>query len=204
MINTGRGIALGTIEPEHADKLQAWRNNQEIWKWCRQNDLISGRDQTKWIERQNDDASIKMYSIVDVNPGYTPKPVGVCGLTSIEMGSRRAEFSLYIAPEYQKMGCGKKALSTLLDHAFNDLGLNLVWGESFEGNHAMKLFKEIGFTEEGMRRQFYFKGGRFINAHLFSMLASEWALMCGSTNRAVTISNNAGVDWGQLGGQAIA
>ena len=102
--------------------------------------------------------------------------MGVCGFTSIDHFNRRAEFSLYIAKEHQKHGYGAEALRVLFNHGFLDLGFNCIWGETFEGNPATKTFEKIGMKREGTRRQFYFKNGKMIDAHIYSVLGSEWTL----------------------------
>ena len=112
-----------------------------------------------------------MFGIYDSNK----RLLGVCGLTSIDLINRRAEFSLYIEPRQHGNSYGKKALKTLCKFGFEDLGLNSIWGESFEGNHAASIFESLGFKHEGLRRAFYFKKGKFIGANLYSLLKSEFA-----------------------------
>ena len=159
--------------------IRMWRNDYRIWKWCRQNDLISDAEQAQWFQRQHADPSIKMYKIVLA--GYSEKenqtklvPVGVCGFTSIDHMNRRAEFSFYIAPPYQGQDLGRLGMSALLTHGFKNLGFHVIWGEVFDGNHALKLFEELGFRREGTRRDFYFRDGGFIDAHLISIKENEW------------------------------
>lgn len=161
------------IDKEHLPQLRAWRNDYSIWKWCRQNDLISDIAQQGWYERQAKDPSSKMYRI-EVNAEKYTETVGVCGLTNLDFANRHAEFSIYVGPEHQKRGYGKKALSLLLSHGFQNLGLNLIWGETFDGNPALALFEAMGFRKDGMRRQFYWKDGKFIDAHLLSLTREEW------------------------------
>lgn len=133
----------------------------------------------RWFEKQAKDTSIRMYKIAisfEEKKEKTTKTamVGVCGLTSLDMMNRRAEFSLYIGPEFQGKGFGKKALSCLLTQGFKNLGLQVIWGEVFKGNPALRMFDDIGFKREGIRRDFYFRDGTYIDAHLVSMKASEW------------------------------
>jgi RimJ/RimL family protein N-acetyltransferase len=155
--------------------VRSWRNDYRIWQWCRQNDFISDADQARWFEAQSKDPSIKMYKVlVQVEGSDKATGVGVAGFTSIDMTNRRAEFSLYIAPSAQGNGLGKKALSCLLTHGFKNLGFNVIWGEVFAGNPALAKFEQLGFVHEGCRRDFYFRNGKFIDAHLISMRASEW------------------------------
>jgi ribosomal-protein-alanine N-acetyltransferase len=100
--------------------------------------------------------------------------VGVCGLTSIDYLNRRAEFSLYIAPAYQGNRLGEKALACLLTHGFKNLGMHTIYGETFDGNPAIKIFESMGFYREGTRRDFYFRDGGFIDAHIYSLKEGEW------------------------------
>ena len=102
------------------------------------------------------------------------KIMGVCGLTDIDRLNQRAEFSLYIAPEYQRMGLARSALKTILAHGFMNQNLNTIWGETFDGNHAFLMFTSIGMKYEGTRRNFYYREGKFINANLVSMTKEEY------------------------------
>lgn len=174
-------IALAPLDSTDMKMVRSWRNDYKIWKWCRQNDMISDYDQISWYERQSKDLTVKMYKIVFSFPKEEEGkerteivPIGVCGLTSIDQINSRAEFSLYIAPPYQGNDLGEKALRLLLTHAFKNLALNLVWGEVFDGNPALTTFESLGFRREGIRRDFYFRDGKFIDAHLISIKASEW------------------------------
>lgn len=174
MIHYKFGVALDAICRDDLEKLRTWRNQYEVFRWCRQNGLISDLDQERWFERQNDDPGTRMFLVYPMVPGVVSGPVGVCGLTSIDFINRRAEFSLYINPAEHGQGYGTGALKTILTYGFDALGLNCIWGETFDGNPAAKLFEKLGMKKEGTRRQFYFKEGKFIDCHLYSILRDEW------------------------------
>lgn len=147
----------------------SWRNDPRIWQWCRQYTLISEADQRKWLEKIESDPSIKMFAVTNID-----KPIGVAGFTSIDLHNRNAEFSLYIKPESHGQGFGEKALKTLLNHGFYDWGFERIWGETYEGNPAIKMFKRIGMKKEGTLRNSYFRNGQFINSHIVSILRESW------------------------------
>ncbi len=170
MIDWGFGVHLGPLDRTHMGLIREWRNDYGVFRWCRQNDLISDSRQTQWYERIQQDPTVKMYMVN--SPEETP--VGVAGLTSLDWANRRAEFSLYIAPSQQRRGYARKALQTLFTHGFYTLGLNCIWGESFDGNPAIGIFEALGMKPEGVRRAFYFREGRFNDAYLFSLLSTEW------------------------------
>lgn len=159
-------INLSADIPQDSRK---WRNYPEIYEWCRQHTLLSETEHRKWLERIETDNSIKMYGI-----HKNAQPVGVCGFTSINLINRSAEFSLYIGLPFQGHGFGREALHRLLEHGFNEFGFNRIWGETFDKNPAVKTFEKIGMKKEGTLRQSYFKNGKFIDSHIYSILASEF------------------------------
>ena len=63
----------------------------------------------------------------------------------------------------QGQGLGKRALIKLLDHGFTTRNLHVIWGETFEGNPARKLFELLGMVSEGKRRQFYLKNNIYLD-----------------------------------------
>jgi RimJ/RimL family protein N-acetyltransferase len=166
-------IALSGDIPQ---KARFWRNNIAVWKWCRQNTLLSELDQEKWLEKIEYDPTIKMFGVYCYGK-ERQNFVGVCGFTSINTLNRSAEFSLYIGPEAQGKGYGRKALELLIAHGFMDFGFKRIWGEVFEGNPAMTMFERIGFVHDGTLRSSYWKSGRWIDSHLISILDEEWYQM---------------------------
>ena len=170
MIDFGHGVKLARIEYADLPKLREWRNHWDIWRWCRQEDLIHPARHDEWWDWQAKDDHTSMFKVVS----GTGQIVGVCGLTSIDHFHRRAEFSCYIGPEHQRHGYATQALKTLFTHGFKNLNLNLIWGETFDGNPAAKVFEKIGMKLDGTRREFYWKAGQYLPAHLYSVLAWEW------------------------------
>lgn len=163
-------IELGYIDRTIGLYLNHYRNNPDIREWCRQTGLIDDKAQEKWYNWQSEDPNTEMFLIKDENK----IAVGVCGLTSIDHIARKAEFSCYIFVSEQRKGYCKEALKILFAYGFDSLNLNLIWGETFESNPALKLFLSLGMKEEGIRRSFYYKEGKYINAHLVSILKDEF------------------------------
>lgn len=102
--------------------------------------------------------------------------VGAVYLTSINWLNRSAEFSIWIGlTEHQSKGVGKFATLKILEHAFKDLGLHRIYLTVLEGNiRARKLYKSVGFSEEGVLRQAVFKNGCYENMVSMSILMSEF------------------------------
>jgi len=183
-------LELGPLESCLIETFRRWRNDPRIWRWTRQNDFISDISQRDWLDRMAKCNQTRMYQInlrIDDRPA---EPVGVCGLTNIDWGNRRTELSLYIAPEHHRKGFGRRACDLLLMHAFVNLNLRLVWAESFDGNPAIKMFESLGFVREGTRRDFYWKDGRYWNAHLLSIKVDEWITSKSPTSPSASPSSS--------------
>ena len=165
-----RSINLRRIEEKDLSLIFLWRNDHEVYRWCRQNDRLHMQNHVEWFHAQAKDKSMSMYVVLTDDFDA----VGVCGLTSIDYINSRAEFSLYIDPDRQGDGLGESALRALVRKGFVDYGLNCIWGEAFEDNPAVRMFNRVGFKEEGMRREFYFRDGKYIDAISFSLLRSEY------------------------------
>ena|SRR3990167_134004 len=163
-------MKLRRIHSSDLNIMFEWRNDPRIYKWCRQYAPIQWESHVKWFESLVDRKDVDMFIIEDV----PSQRVGVLGLTDIDNVNRRAEFSIYINPIDQGKGYGERALNELLKYSFNDRNLYSVWGETFANNPATKLFLKVGMREDGVRRNFYFREGKYINARLFSITSAEW------------------------------
>lgn len=172
-----RGLTLEPISKNNLAEMFECRNQYGIRKWCRQIGLLNYDNHLDWYESQRKNKSIEMMTIYNEELNshglLSSSFIGVCGLTSIDLINRHAEFSLYISTKHQGKGYAKKALKQLLLFGFDELNLNTIWGETFEGNPAIELFKKVGFKLEGTRRSFYFKEGRYLDAHLVSIKKEE-------------------------------
>ena len=171
MIDYGFGVGLRPVEATDSIFMNQCRNDYSVWKWCRQNDLISASMQERWFESQDQDSSIHMY-VITTERGTIP--VGVCGLTSHDRNNRIAELSIYIDPSKQKRGFSTPAFKTLMNHGFKNLNLHSIWCECFTGNPVISVVKKVGFKQDGVSREAYFKEGKYIDAELFSILETEW------------------------------
>jgi RimJ/RimL family protein N-acetyltransferase len=163
-------LKLRRIEKGDLPQLFEWRNHLGVRSWCRQYAPLHWADHEAWFEKQAADPKIEMFSLIEPHGDL----VGVCGLTDIDLVNRRAEFSLYIGPTLQGFGFGLSGLKLLFTWGFGSLGLNRIFGETFDLNPAAKIFEKLGMEKEGTRRDFYYRNGRFIDAHLYSISAADF------------------------------
>ncbi len=101
--------------------------------------------------------------------------VGVAGYHLIDRLNRSTSIGYWLANPHQGEGVMTAAVRALVDHAFAAWGLNRVTIEAALGNGRSRAIPErLGFTQEGVLRESELVGGHFLDAALYSMLASEW------------------------------
>ena len=169
------------LVPYLSEKHLSWRNDKRVRLWTRQNGWLTQEDHERWWKGLQGDPSRKFFGIL-AHPDkesvlkvggqlFNKKPVnvGTCGLTGINLEHGHAEFSLLIGPEYHRKGYGREALKELLKYGFKVLRLNHIRGETFEGNPAYNLFKELGFQDCGCFHGMYYKFGEWKDCLLLEM-----------------------------------
>jgi RimJ/RimL family protein N-acetyltransferase len=155
-------IGLRPVEESDLPMLQAWRNNPGTREPFREYRPLNMINQKRWFDSL-DDRCI-MFVIM------AGRPIGVCGLTSIDRHNRNAELSFYIGESVHE-GQIHEVIELLLDYAFKEVGLHRVYAEQYEGlpNTGWSLERH-GFEQEGILRDVVFKHGRFWNSVIMSML----------------------------------
>ena len=152
-----------------------WRNRPEFRKHFREYREISSDMQNNWYESKvlGDNGTI-MFSIKAVD---TDELLGCCGLCYINWVHRNADLSLYIGWENSYIddkGFAKESCQLLFDYGFNELGLQKIWTEIYEFDHKKyKLYKELGFSQDGFLRKQYFHEGKWWSSYILSLLAEE-------------------------------
>jgi len=81
--------------------------------------------------------------------------IGYVALVNIVWSNRTAELGIYIGDANMRgKGRGSSALALLLDYAFLELNLHRVQLEVVDYNtQAIRAYRQLGFTQEGARRQ---------------------------------------------------
>lgn len=102
--------------------------------------------------------------------------IGEAVLQDIDLKNRHAHFRIALAsPQWFGRGFGREATLLLLSHGFETLKLHRIELEVYEYNdRARSLYEELGFVQEGVRRDILLKKGAFHNAIVMSILDREY------------------------------
>ncbi|WP_373938102.1 GNAT family N-acetyltransferase [Vibrio kanaloae] len=93
----------------------------------------------------------------------TDKVIGLVYLLNIDWVNRSTEFAIWLGDEISRgKGIGKYVATLALEHAFLDLNLHKVYLTVLVKNKAaIKLYKSLGFKEEGVLVDAIYKNGNY-------------------------------------------
>lgn len=101
--------------------------------------------------------------------------VGVLGTHKIDWLNRKVEIGYWIASKFQGRGIITEACRTLTEHAICEWKLNRVEIHCAAGNEkSCAIPKRLGFQYEGLLREAQLLNGRYVDTHVYAMLAREW------------------------------
>lgn len=147
-----------------------WINNPENNRYLHYNLPLTYDRTLRWFER-NHDLDIRLDCIID----YNKTPVGLIGLLNIDRNNKKAEFYICLGErEYKGKGIAKQASSLLIDYAFSGLDLNKLYLYTEKDNiAAQKLFKRLGFIQEGLLREDLIYNNRKVSRYFYGLLKDD-------------------------------
>ena len=105
------------------------------------------------------------------------KTIGMMAIDNIDWKNRTASSGYKISAPFEDRikGDTRDALIGLLNYAFNELGMNCMYGSRLEDNDfSKKLGRHIPGKVEGVLRQRIFKNGVYKNLIVSSTLRDEF------------------------------
>jgi RimJ/RimL family protein N-acetyltransferase len=100
--------------------------------------------------------------------------VGGLNLNSINERNGTFSIGIQIWVGYRGRGYGTAAMRILLRYAFLERRLNKFNSGCVEGNVAStRMHEKLGCVQEGVRRQVYYSGGRYLDGILFGLTKDE-------------------------------
>lgn len=133
---------------------------------------ISEYAQKKWLENHYGDQTNFRFVIETEEDG----PVGIATLMDIDWKNRKADHGMKLANrKHRSKGIGTDTVMAIMRYAFDELGLNRLEGSWFADNVASRgMYMKCGWVEEGIRREYIYKGGKYRDLVLTGILASEY------------------------------
>lgn len=172
---TGDRVRLTAVTKDDLAAIASW---YEDTAFSRQFDAIpafprSPEQWAKWLEEQQKDANGFLFA---VRPTGESGLLGYAQLDGILWAHQNCWLSLGLGDrEDWGKGYGREAMGLLLNFAFWELNLHRVQLTVFSYNQrAIALYEGLGFTREGIYREFLQRDGHRFDMILYGLLRSEW------------------------------
>lgn len=160
---------------ERADMVisQSWINDEAVRKYLTARGPISFDQQIQYFETTQNSHKHRVLAIV-LHEG--DRYIGNIGLHNIDWQSRVATSGTLIGEtDCWGLGYAKEAKLLLLEHAFKDMGLRRVESKIMAPNVASARCQlACGYKLEGVSRQRHFRGGKYVDEHLYAILREDW------------------------------
>jgi RimJ/RimL family protein N-acetyltransferase len=103
--------------------------------------------------------------------------VGEIVLDDLDTDNRSCTFRIaLVGPRAYNRGFGSEAISLILAHAFETVGVHRVELEVHDFNpRARHVYERAGFSYEGTKRQALLWQDQWIDTHIMAILATDWA-----------------------------
>jgi len=163
-------INLRLFRKSDVDLKVKWINDEEINTFLHY-DLPLCPDRTlNWFNKIMSNNSREDY-IYEINTDNGPVPIGLIGLLGIDNKNRKAEFYIVNGEKkYQGRGLAAEATKAFLNHAFLKHNLNKIYlYTEVDNKPAQKLFKKIGFQQEGLLKEDLIFMGRKVDRYSYAI-----------------------------------
>lgn len=101
--------------------------------------------------------------------------IGSCGYHKVQAEHRKAEIGYELGQEYWGQGVMQEVMHAVLHHCFEDLEFNRIEAFVTVGNNrSINTLKRLGFTPEGILREYEFTQGSYHDQIILSLLRKEW------------------------------
>jgi ribosomal-protein-serine acetyltransferase len=170
------GAVLRPFKVSDADEMTAVvaANREHLAPWMPWAESYGFEDCVAYLERKR--------AQIESNDGFEGaivldgRIVGVAGFHAVDWVNRSSSIGYWLTSEVVGRGLMSGAVRALLEHAFGVWDLHRVTIEAVVDNGRSRAIPErLGFREEALLREAKLIRGRYDDAVLYAMLASEWS-----------------------------
>lgn len=169
------------LNQKRLEEMHEYSKDPEFYKFMESSPSKSINETKKYLDtlinrtiKGSHGGDCMYWSIIDKTED---KMIGTIGFQSIKKSHSSACSTMGISTKYRTKARALEAVLSLLNFGFKSLKLHRVWAVTEKHNDAViKMHKVFGFKEEGILRDYYFKGGVYVDAVMLSCLESDFKI----------------------------
>jgi len=167
-------LRIRLMEHQDLEDLRVFHNQDDVLLKLTDPAHISQPQQEAWFAAASTSRSSRRYV---ARLRSTDALVGVFRIDSIDHVNGNAFVGCDIAPAHQGQGYATEFFVYMLDYLFDSCRLHRAELVTLHNNErAIKLYKKLGFVEEGARREALYRDGGYQDLLAMGLLASAWRI----------------------------
>jgi diamine N-acetyltransferase len=173
---SGKNIRLRAIEPADLDIIYTWENDPGNWLISNTITPFSRHVLTRYIQHAHKDLyeARQLRLMIDLldDSGHARETIGTVDLFDFDPVHQRAGLGILIAGSENRMkGYASESMSLLIRYAFGTLNLHQLYcNVSMDNQASLKLFRKLGFTEIGVKRDWLRSGDEWKDVCLLQLI----------------------------------
>lgn len=170
-MNVWDDLTIRVLQEEDIEEARVMHNDYSTLQHLVDIHHVSRAEQARWLESISLSKNCRRYAVRNSCGDF----VGVFRVDCIDMMNGSAAVGLDICQAQRGKGYAKKIYRYFFAYLFGQMRLNRLTLAALETNSiALKCYRELGFTEEGIQREAIWRNGSFRNLLYFGLLLSEY------------------------------
>ena len=168
-------VYLRALEIDDLERTHKWHNDPALYETLTSAfRYVSRVAEEEWLSKR------LAYSTQEVNLAIclasNSQHIGNIYIKNIDWVARHAELGVFIGdPDQRSKGYGQAAMRLVIRHAFQDLGLQRLYGFILADNKAsIRMCEKCGLVVEGKLRKHFFKGGELKDVVVMGLCADDY------------------------------
>jgi RimJ/RimL family protein N-acetyltransferase len=175
----GERIRFRHAERADLPQFVDWLNDPDVRQGISMYLPMSLAEEEQWFEGMLQRPPNERIFVIEIRDGDGWRMIGSTGFHEIDWRNQKAEFGILIGEKSEwNKGYGTEAACLMLRHGFETLNLHRIQLKVFSDNpRAIRAYEKAGYVLEGRQREAAYRGGRYLDDLLMSVLRHEWELL---------------------------
>jgi RimJ/RimL family protein N-acetyltransferase len=176
----GSRVWLDTLDRDDTPIMARWERDSDFLRLSDTRPAVPRTAEAIWREVEAVHKSSRDYQF-GIRLTDTDELIGLVELDGINWQNGTSFLGIGIGQrEYRGYGYGGDAMALILTFAFDEMNLHRISLTVFGYNTAaIRLYERLGFTREGVAREFLHRDGQRFDMYYYGLLRREWDAMQG-------------------------
>jgi len=167
----GNIVNLRSLEETDLENIFNWLSDYDVTK------LLFYRYYPPKIEKMKEEIKKEIkqdfeFAIIEKKTDFH---IGWAGIYEIDRINKNGEIRFFIGDKrFWGKGFTTECVSLLIDYAFNKLNLHRLYGgANIENIGSVKIFQKLGFHDEGISKDGFFRDGQYYDLVRFGLINTD-------------------------------